>query len=125
MPPLQWLDGVAACVVAAAGGYPGTYQKGQVINGIDSAEATGACVFHAGTKLEARSRTEESSLVPSPQPLTPSLVTDGGRVLGVTGIGENFEQAIALAYSALNQISFEGMYYRRDIGHHLKGAKEG
>jgi phosphoribosylamine--glycine ligase len=133
MPPLQWQDGVAACVVAAAGGYPGAYQKGQVINGIDSAEATRACVFHAGTKLseargdqaEAKGRTEESSLVPSPQALTPSLVTDGGRVLGVTGIGENFEQAIALAYSALDRISFEGMYYRRDIGHHLKGAKEG
>jgi phosphoribosylamine--glycine ligase len=133
MPPLQWLDGVAACVVAAAGGYPGAYQKGQEINGIDSAEATGACVFHAGTKLseargdraEAKGRTQESSLVPSPQPLTPSLVTDGGRVLGVTGIGENFEQAIAFAYSALDRISFEGMYYRRDIGHHLKGAKEG
>ncbi|HCF27640.1 MAG TPA: phosphoribosylamine--glycine ligase [Cyanobacteria bacterium UBA11049] len=138
MPPLQWLDGVAACVVAAAGGYPGAYQKEQVINGIESAEDTGAFVFHAGTKLEASGRIEESSLVPStpvattggksathwlPQPLTPSLVTDGGRVLGVTGIGENFEQAIALAYSALDRISFEGMYYRRDIGHHLKAVK--
>ena len=48
------------------------------------------------------------------------LLTDGGRVLGVTGIGENFEQAIALAYSAMAQIQFEGMYYRRDIGHRLK-----
>ena len=125
MPPLQWLDGVAACVVAAAGGYPGTYQKGQVINGIDSAEATGACVFHAGTKLEARGDLRSARGFSSSASSDPSLVTDGGRVLGVTGIGENFEQAIALAYSALDQISFEGMYYRRDIGHHLKGAKEG
>ena len=59
----------------------------------------------------------------SSDPSAPSLVTDGGRVLGVTGIGENFEQAIALAYSALDRISFEGMYYRRDIGHHLKEVK--
>lgn len=103
MPPIAWNSGAAACVVAAAKGYPGGYQKGQPISGIESAEALGACVFHAGTKIN------ESQ-----------LVTDGGRVLGVTGIGENFEQAIALAYSAIGQIQFDGIYYRRDIGHHLK-----
>ncbi len=103
MPPIAWKAGAAACVVAAAGGYPGAYQKGQVITGIESAEVVGADVFHAGTKLEEQ-----------------KLLTDGGRVLNVTGIGENFEQAIALAYSAINRIQFEGMYYRRDIGHRLK-----
>ncbi|MUL35665.1 phosphoribosylamine--glycine ligase [Gloeocapsopsis dulcis] len=102
MPPLAWKSGAAACVVVAAGGYPGTYEKGKVITGIDSAEATGANVFHAGTKLIS------------------DLVTDGGRVLGVTGTGENFEQAIALAYQAVNCIKFEKMYYRRDIGYRVK-----
>ena len=82
-----------------------TYEKGKVITGIDSAEALGANVFHAGTQLTS---------------LTPSLVTDGGRVLGVTGTGDNFEQAIALAYQAVNCIKFEKMYYRRDIGYRVK-----
>jgi len=103
-PPITWKPGSSACVVATAGGYPGAYQKGQVITGIESALALSPCVFQAGTKLEQQ------------------LVTDGGRVLGVTGIGETFEQAIALAYAALNCIHFEGMYYRRDIGHRVKTA---
>lgn len=130
MPPLQWKNGVAACVVAAASGYPGAYQKGQEISGIESAEATGACVFHAGTKIKAGeaeealgSEGENSPFQNQKSKIQNSLVTDGGRVLGVTGIGEDFEEAIALAYSALNRISFEGMYYRRDIGHHLKAVK--
>ncbi len=135
MPPIQWKTGAAACVVAAAGGYPGEYQKGQVITGIESAEELGACVFHAGTKLKAEGAEEalvaegENSIqnppAPSPQPLAPSLVTDGGRVLGVTGIGENFDLAIARAYSALSQIHFDQMYYRRDIGHRIKGLGAG
>ena len=105
MPPIAWKTGASACVVIAAGGYPGTYEKGKVITGIDSAEALGTNVFHAGTKLTS---------------LTSSLVTDGGRVLGVTGTGDNFEQAIALAYQAVNCIKFEKMYYRRDIGYRVK-----
>ena len=99
---ITWKAGAAACVVAAAGGYPGAYQKGQVITGIESAFALSACVFHAGTKLEQQ------------------VVTDGGRVLGVTGLGETIEEAIALAYAAINCIQFEGMYYRRDIGRGLQ-----
>jgi len=102
MPPIAWKSGASACVVIAAGGYPGSYEKGKVISGIDFAEALGTNVFHAGTKLLS------------------DLVTDGGRVLGVTGIGENFEQAIALAYSAVNCIQFEKMYYRRDIGYRVQ-----
>jgi phosphoribosylamine--glycine ligase len=104
LPPIAWKAGAAACVVAAAGGYPGAYQKGQIITGIEAAQALSTCVFHAGTKLEQQ------------------LLTDGGRVLGVTGMGETFEQAIAIAYSALDCIHFEGMYYRRDIGHRVKSA---
>ncbi len=104
MPPITW-TGAAACVVAAAGGYPRAYQKGQLIKGIEAAEALGACVFHAGTQVKDQ-----------------QLVTDGGRVLGVTGSGKTFAEAIALAYAAIDKINFEGMYYRRDIGHRVKSS---
>lgn len=102
LPPLVWKPEAAACIVAAAGGYPGNYQKGQAIAGIGQAEANGAVVFHAGTKLKHQ-----------------QLVTDGGRVVGVTATGESFEQAIAQAYAAIDHIQFEGIYYRRDIGHRV------
>jgi phosphoribosylamine---glycine ligase len=102
MPPLRWKDGACATVVAASGGYPGDYTKGKAIAGIADAEAAGATVFHAGTKLESK-----------------ELLTDGGRVLNVTGIGENFQQALAQAYTGVAKIQFEGMYYRRDIGYRL------
>ncbi|MBE9189938.1 phosphoribosylamine--glycine ligase [Gloeocapsopsis crepidinum LEGE 06123] len=118
MPPIAWKTGASACVVIAAGGYPGTYEKGKVITGIDSAAALGANVFHAGTKLVQAN--EENLLAPSHSPLATHLVTDGGRVLGVTGTGDNFEQAIALAYQAVDCIKFEKMYYRRDIGYRVK-----
>jgi len=104
-PPLAWKKGAAATVVAASGGYPGAYHKGQAITGIEAAEATGAVVFQAGTKAT-----------------TSAVVTDGGRVLNVTGVGENFEQAIAQAYTAIEQIHFEQMYYRRDIGNKLRSG---
>ncbi|MBH8575161.1 phosphoribosylamine--glycine ligase [Nostocaceae cyanobacterium CENA369] len=102
LPPIAWHRGAAATVVAASGGYPGEYEKGQVMTGIPEAEAAGAVVFHAGTKLNQQ-----------------QLVTDGGRVLNVTGIGENFEQAIAQAYAGIKSIHFPGMYYRRDIGYRV------
>jgi phosphoribosylamine---glycine ligase len=102
MPPIAWKPAVAATVVAASGGYPGKYAKGKVITGIAAAEATGVTVFQAGTKLN-----EEE------------LVTDGGRVLNVTGIGADFAQAIAQAYTGLKSIQFEGIYYRKDIGHRV------
>jgi phosphoribosylamine---glycine ligase len=104
MSPIVWKSGAACCVVASAGGYPGEYTKGEVISGIKSAEnLTNTYVFQAGTKQ-----------------LDGQLVTDGGRVLGVTGIGENFERAIGCAYAAINGINFAGMYYRRDIGYRVK-----
>ena len=97
-PPLQWKPGIAVCVVAASGGYPDAYAKGKAISGIESIKDP--IVFHAGTKIEDG-----------------QLVTSGGRVLGVTAIGENFESAIAKVYPAVSAIAFEGIYYRRDIGH--------
>lgn len=101
LPPIAWHKGASATVVAASGGYPGEYEKGKVITGIEKAEAAGATVFHAGTKLNQQQQ----------------IVTDGGRVLNVTGMGENFEQAIAQAYAGIKAIQFDEMYYRRDIGH--------
>lgn len=100
LPPIAWKQGAAACVVAAAQGYPGTFQKGQMITGIEQAEQMGATVFQAGTQLKQQ-----------------QLLSDGGRVLGVTATGDTLEQAIAKAYAAIDCIQFEGMYYRRDIGH--------
>lgn len=103
VPAITWKPGAACCVVAAAGGYPENYTKGQAISGIEAAQAVDkSYVFQAGTKLQQQ------------------LVTDGGRVLGVTGIGENFENAITHAYTAIKYIHFEGIYYRRDIGHRVK-----
>ena len=101
-PALNWKSGASACVVAAAQGYPGTYQKGQVIMGIEQAEERGATVFCAGTQLKQQ-----------------QLITNGGRVLDVTATGETFDEAIARAYAAMNCIQFEGMYYRKDIGHRV------
>jgi phosphoribosylamine--glycine ligase len=101
-PPIAWKPGAAACVVAAAQGYPGTYQKGQLISGIEQAEQLGATVFQAGTQLKQQ-----------------QLLTDGGRVLGVTATGETLAEAIAGAYAAMDCIQFEGMYYRKDIGHRV------
>jgi phosphoribosylamine--glycine ligase len=102
-PPIEWKPGASACVVIAAGGYPEAYDKGKVITGIGQAETNGAIVFHAGTKSQS-----------------PTVVSDGGRVLGVTALGESFEAAIANAYAGVNQIQFEAMYFRRDIGYRVR-----
>jgi phosphoribosylamine---glycine ligase len=100
LPPLTWKPGASACVVIAADGYPDVYKKGSPITGIEAAEETGAMVFHAGTKLKQQ-----------------QLVADGGRVLGVTAVGDSLEEAIAKAYRAVDCIEFDSMYARRDIGH--------
>jgi phosphoribosylamine--glycine ligase len=94
-----WHAAPSVCVVLAAGGYPGTPRKGDVITGIEDAEALGATVFHAGTKL-------------GPD----GLVTSGGRVLGVTASGDDLLTAIEQSYAAVCKINFAGMQYRRDIG---------
>lgn len=98
---LAWSDSWAVCVVLASEGYPGSYEKGKVILGIEEAEAVdGVTVFHAGTKLNADGE----------------LVTNGGRVLNVVALGETFEQARERAYEACGLINFEGKQLRSDIG---------
>jgi phosphoribosylamine--glycine ligase len=89
----------SVCVTLAAQHYPDTPQTGDIITGIDEAEATGAIVFQAGTKLDGH-----------------NLVTNGGRVLGVTAGGETLQSAIDSAYAAVKKIHFNGMHYRTDIG---------
>ena len=92
--------GAAVCVVLASGGYPGKYEKGKVIYGLDEVgRMEGVVVFHAGTeRMEGK------------------LVTSGGRVLGVTGLAPDVPGAIRRAYEAVSKVRFEGMFYRRDIG---------
>ena len=87
-----------------SGGYPATPRTGDAITGIEDAEALGAAVFHAGTKLRGN-----------------GLVTSGGRVLGVTASGGDLPTAIERSYAAVCKIHFGGMHYRRDIGR--KGLK--
>ena len=101
---LKWRDGAAACVVMAAGGYPGPYEKGKPISGLDeAAQVPGALIFHAGTQKNG------------------GFVSSGGRVLGVCATGEGFSEAIRRAYEATAKISFEGMQFRKDIGHRALG----
>jgi phosphoribosylamine--glycine ligase len=95
---VEWEKGASVCVVLASEGYPGTYEKGHIIYGLD-AVPEGVTVFQAGTAAkEGR------------------IVTAGGRVLGVTAVGGDIPSAIALAYKGVEAISFKGMHYRRDIG---------
>ena len=97
---LRWTDQVAVCVVLASDGYPGSYEKGKVILGIEEAEELdGVTVFHAGT---AFNQDDE-------------LVTNGGRVLNVVALADTFEDARELAYEASDKINFEGKQYRHDI----------
>jgi len=93
-----WLDKYAVCVVAASGGYPGSYEKGKLITGIKEAEATGAVVFHAGTVLTGG-----------------KIYTNGGRVLGVTAVADTLKEAKKSAYEAISKINFDRIYYRSDI----------
>jgi phosphoribosylamine--glycine ligase len=96
---LEWDKRPAVCVVMASGGYPGDYEKGKEIKGVDEAEELkDVMVFHAGTAMKDG-----------------KLVTAGGRVLGVTAAGETIAEAKSLAYEAVSRISFDGAYYRRDI----------
>lgn len=98
---LVWSDTWAVCVVLASEGYPGSYEKGKVILGIDEAEdLKGVTVFHAGTALNNDGE----------------LITAGGRVLNVVALGDDFDDARELAYDAVDLINFEGKQYRTDIG---------
>jgi phosphoribosylamine--glycine ligase len=94
---IEWSEEAAVCVVAASGGYPGSFERGLVIEGLD--EVSDAMVFHAGTK-----RNEGGE-----------LVTNGGRVLGVTALGKDIATARAKAYAEISKIQFEGKHSRTDI----------
>ena len=96
---IRWRGGAAACIVLASGGYPGKYESGKAITGLADAEAAGATVYHAGTRLTDA-----------------GYVTAGGRVLGVTALGDTLAEAIRRAYAAAEKIHFEGAHMRRDIG---------
>jgi phosphoribosylaminoimidazole synthetase len=95
---IDWRSGCAATVVMAAGGYPGAYTKSQPITGLAAAEAAGATVFHAGTRL-----------------VNGQTVSDGGRVLAVTALGDDLAGAAQRAYRGVEQIHFEGAQWRSDI----------
>src|SRR5688572_19552376 len=109
---IDWRPGNSACVVLASDGYPQKPRTGDLINGLDDAsKVENAVIFHAGTafvKDEGGVRKDDG------QP--PSLLTAGGRVLGVTAIGDTLDDALATAYSAAEKISWPGIQYRRDIG---------
>lgn len=98
---VEWSDQSSACVVLASHGYPGTYESGFAIRGLDGFASTdGLQVFHAGT-----SKSEAGD-----------FITSGGRVLGITAADATLQQALASCYSAIERVSWEGMQYRRDIG---------
>ena len=96
---IRWKDQAAACIVLASGGYPGKYESGKLITGLEDAEKMGATVYHAGTRM-----TEAG------------YVTAGGRVLGVTALGESLKAAVDSAYAAARKIHFDGAHMRSDIG---------
>ncbi len=97
---LEWDDRPAACVVLASGGYPGAYETGREITGLDLVPPD-IIVFHAGTRMSDRG----------------SLVTAGGRVLGITALGDTIGDAVRRVYRGVDCVSFEGMHFRRDIAH--------
>jgi phosphoribosylamine--glycine ligase len=105
--PMRWSPGASACVVASSAGYPGSYKTGFPLSGLSTAaHVPGVEVFHSGT---ARVGSQ--------------LVTSGGRVLGVSAAGDSLHEALSRAYQAMAEIQFEGMYFRRDIGHRALRVK--
>ena len=104
---VEWLDGAAACVILASGGYPSHYEKGKVMSFPASTPAN-VTIYHAGDKLDGEGR----------------LVTSGGRVLGVTATAPTLKEALADAYAAAETVDFEGKYLRHDIGRRALAAME-
>lgn len=96
---IEWDDRACTCVIMASGGYPKSYPKGIEINGFTDGQLDGVTVYHAGTKRDGD-----------------KLVTSGGRVLGVTALGESIEDALAKSYAGVKKIKFDGAHYRKDIG---------
>ncbi len=97
---IEWEECAAACVIMASGGYPGSYEKNIEIHGLDeNGQLSGVTIYHAGTKrVDCR------------------LNTNGGRVLGVAAKAEDLDKALEKAYGAVSKITFDGAFYRRDIG---------
>ncbi len=105
---IKWSDKASCNIVLASGGYPNAYEKGKKITGVEEAELDqNIKVFHAGTAMKDG-----------------SLVTNGGRVLGVSAVADTLEEALRIAYGAISKISFEGMQYRRDIGQKALGLQK-
>ncbi|MBQ7739780.1 MAG: phosphoribosylamine--glycine ligase [Eubacterium sp.] len=96
---IEWDDRACTCVIMASGGYPKSYPKGIEITGLTDGDLDGVTVYHAGTKLE-----------------NGKLVTSGGRVLGVTALGDTLEDALKKSYDGVSRIHFDGAHYRKDIG---------
>lgn len=104
---IEWYDGACACVIMASGGYPGKYEKGLEISGLDkNGQVEGATVYHAGTACSEFAGN--------------AFLTNGGRVLGVTAKGATLDEALANAYGAVEKIQFKGAHYRTDIGRAYK-----
>ena len=103
---VEWHDGAAACVILASGGYPGSYEKGKVMTFPESTPEN-VTIIHAGSKISGD-----------------GLVTNGGRVLGITATASTLKQALADAYAAADTVDFEGKYMRRDIGQRALRAME-
>ena len=96
---IEWSEEACACVIMASGGYPKSYKKGVEITGLTSGQLDGVTVYHAGTKIE-----------------NDKLVTSGGRVLGVTALGDSLADALKKSYKAVENIRFDNAHYRKDIG---------
>ena len=92
-----------ATIMAVSGGYPGDYQKNKLIQGLESPINKDSIVFHAGTKIAEN-----------------GVLTNGGRVLAITSYGATINEAVKKSKISMDQISFEGMYYRRDIGYEFQ-----
>lgn len=96
---IEWSEKACACVIMASGGYPKSYKKGAEITGLTLGQLDGVTVYHAGTKIENN-----------------KLVTSGGRVLGVTALGDSLADALKKSYEAVENIRFDNAHYRKDIG---------
>lgn len=102
---IEWSDEACACVIMASGGYPKSYPKGIEITGLDNGQLDGVTVYHAGTAIKDS-----------------KLVTAGGRVLGVTALGNTLEEALKKSYDAVGKIHFDNAHYRKDIGQRALNA---
>lgn len=103
---IEWSDEACSCVIMASGGYPKSYPKGIEITGLTEGQLDGVTVYHAGTAINDG-----------------RLVTSGGRVLGVTALGNTLEEALEKSYAAVDKIKFENAHYRKDIGQKALNAK--